>query len=374
MPRKSETSTESAFKNWINPPVVRSIAQEVSRHYSSFDSKSFLKLIPPLDRLELKGRVKLITDQLYTHLPKDYVTSLKIIHKTILSEELAGFSLWPFSEYISQYGLDNFDESLTVMYDMTTKFTAEFCVRPFFNKDPKKVLKLFSKWSKDPNVHIRRWVSEGSRPLLPWGERIEIFKNDPTHTLPLLDKLKYDEEIYVRKSVANHLNDHSKNHPEFVIQTLKKWESDCPKKHTEKINWIKRHALRTLIKKGHPKALQLMGANASAKISLSLTRSSPMSLKVGDTLEFQTKITSASNKKQKLIVDYAIHFIKKNGARAPKVFKLKTFDLLPKTTVQITKRHSLKKVTTRVYNTGKHKLSIQVNGKIFKELEFFLKA
>ncbi len=365
---------DSAFKNWINQDVVKIIAQEVSRHYPEFDSRNFSKVSKNLAPLELKARVLLITEQLNKYLPEDYTQTIEILRKVVRSKKIRGFSLWPISEYIGQFGLDHFDESMQAMYELTQEFTSEFCIRPFILKDHKKVLKFFRKWTKDKNTNVRRWVSEGSRPLLPWGLRIDLFKNDPSYTLPLLEQLKYDEELFVRKSLANHLNDISKHHPEVVIKTLQAWEKDCSPKHKPKIQWIKRHALRTLIKKGNPKALQLMGVKGPAKVKVTEIKITQKKLALGDTLEFNFGIASTSQKKQKLVVDYAIHFVKKNGALSPKVFKLKTLEIPAKATINITKRHSLKKITTMVYNTGKHLVAIQINGQYFKESEFYLNA
>lgn len=365
--------SENAFKNWINSDVVRLISEEIKKVYPQFDQKTFEVVSSKLAPLELKARVLLICDQLYKTLPH-YPQALKIIRAVLKTKKIKGFSLWPFSEFIGKYGLEDFDESMHAMYELTQHFTSEFCIRPFFIKDHKKTLSYFKKWAQDQNVHVRRWVSEGSRPLLPWGLRLDLFKNDPTHTLPLLNTLKYDEELYVRKSVANHLNDISKHHPDIVIETLKKWEKGCPQKHNNKIQWIKRHALRTLIKKGNHKALKLMGVGGPAKVQIISLHLKQKNLKVGDTLAFQLDIQSTSTKKQKLIIDYAIHFVKKNGSTSPKVFKLKTFELAPREKVKLTKKHSLKKITTMVYNSGIHKLAVQINGKNLKEATFNLRA
>ena len=214
------SENENAFKNMINESVAKNIAAAILKADPKFNSKKFLKLCSDLKPLELKERVKLITKHLHENLPYDYPVSLKIVMKSMDESELSGFSLWPFSEFISQFGLDHFDESMKAMYKLTQRFTSEFAVRPFLLKYHKKVLSYFTKWATDKNVHVRRWVSEGSRPLLPWGQKIPLFVMDPTHTLLLLDKLRFDDELYVRKSVANHLNDISKNHPQVVIEVL----------------------------------------------------------------------------------------------------------------------------------------------------------
>jgi 3-methyladenine DNA glycosylase AlkC len=360
----------SAFKNFINKNVVDTIGREVHHIYPEFSLKEFVKVSEKLPPLELKARVLLITAELKKHLPDSYKEAVHILVKTMEQDKLSGFSLWPFSEYISQFGLNDFDESMKAMYVMTQKFTSEFAVRPFILQNHAKVLKYFSKWATDKNVHIRRWVSEGSRPILPWGGKIPLFIMDPTHTVLLLDKLKFDEELYVRKSVANHLNDISKNHPHVVIDVLKMWQKSCPEKHQDKLDWIKRQALRTMIKKGDKKALEMMGVTGEAKVKISEVKLNKKKFKLGDKLEFSFDLTSTAKTKQKLVVDYAIDFVKAGNKKSAKVFKLKSFSLEPKEEMTVRKSHSLKAITTMKYYKGLHHVYIQINGKKLAEASF----
>lgn len=355
-------SEESAFKNWINPAVVKSIGFEITRYYPSFDQKKFNRLSLKLADLELKARVRLIAQELSTLLPADYLEALGVIRAVIKHSDLKGFTLWPFSEFIGTQGLSHTKESLEAMEELTQKFTAEFAVRPFFLNDPKRVLETFMRLAHSPNHHVRRWVSEGSRPLLPWGEKIPLFVRKPEHTLPLLDLLKYDDELYVRKSVANHLNDISKHHPKVVVSTLKRWKKECPKEHKAKINWITRHALRTLIKKGDPAALKLMGVKKTTQIELKEFRLKKKSYRVGESLDFSLELVNLSKSAQKLVVDYAIYFMKANGSLSKKVYKWKTFELIDSESLTLSKKHSLKKITTLKFYPGLHKLSVQING------------
>jgi hypothetical protein len=194
--------------------------------------------------------------------------------------------------------------------------------------------------------------------------RLPTFVQNPNHTLPLLHQLKYDDELYVRKSVANHLNDISKHHPKVVVDTLTQWEKNCPTVHQDKINWIKRHALRTLIKKGDKSALKLMGVKGDAKVKLGMLQLKKSKLKLGDKLEFDFDLTSLGKGKQKIVIDYLIHFKKANGTTKPKVYKLKTVNLGSGEKIHIKKSHSLKPITTMTYYSGEHQISIQLNGKI----------
>lgn len=347
------------------------MAEEISHFYPAFPKKEFIKVISRLEELELKARVLLVTQELKKCLPKNYLESLNILMEVMKREKLKGFDLWPFSEYIGQYGLDHFDESLQAMHLLTQKFTAEFAIRPFLLKDSQKALDFLRQCINDSNYHVRRWVSEGTRPLLPWGQRLPEFIADPYEPITLLEQLKYDSETYVRKSVANHLNDISKHHPDLVINILRRWETTCPSIHQDKIQWIKRQALRTLIKRGNKKALELMGVAGPAKVKLSPIVLKKKQLHLGDKLEFQFKLSSIGKKSQKLVIDYLIDFQKANGTTNPKVFKLKTIELQAGETIVINKSHNLRKITTMTYYSGTHKVMIQINGKVLGEKAWF---
>lgn len=364
---------ESAFKNFINKQSVQSIANEISKVHPSFKSKEFVQVSKKLAALEFRARAMIISDYLRKTLPEDYPQALKILVKVLRRKNLSGFTLWAFSEFISQHGTDHFDESMYAMYELTQHFTSEFAVRPYFIKDHKKTLSYFHKWAADKNVHVRRWVSEGARPLLPWGLRLHVFKENPELSVALLEHLKYDDELYVRKSVANHLNDVAKFAPDLVLSTLAKWQKECPKEQLDKINWIKKQALRTLIKKGNPKALKMVGAADKVEIALDDFKTSKSAYKMNDKLNFSFSISSKSKKKQNIVIDYVIYFVKANRKISPKVYKLKTFELSPKQTLLIEKNHSLKPITTMRYYGGEHFVALKINGKETEKLKWRFK-
>lgn len=361
--------SDSAFKNMINANVVKKMGATFHMAYPAFNQKRFQKIIPKLDAMELKARVLLLTEGLRAELPKIFLEDVKVLQNVLGQKKLISFELWPVSEYISQFGTDHIEKSMELMYEMTQAFTSEFAIRPFLEKTPKAILEILEGWSEDENVHIRRWVSEGTRPILPWGGKIQSFVKKPA-TLHLLEKLKYDEELYVRKSVANHLNDISKNQPELVVKTLETWVKDSPQEHKSKIDWIKKQALRTLIKKGHAGALGLMGVTGEAKVNLNNLKLNQKDYKVGDTLAFDFELKSTSSKSQDLIVDYLINFVKANGTRSAKVFKLKTIALKAGEKVVLKKSHSLKKITTMTFFKGEHEVQIQINGKVIKKVSW----
>lgn len=362
----------NAFKHAINKDVLIKMAAAIRKVYPPFDSKQFIAIANDLDSLELKPRVLRIRDQLKDQLPPDYAKALKILLTSLKSKNLSGFDLWPYTEYVQTYGLDQPALSLNALYELTQLFTAEFAVRPFIKKHPKITLAFLKKCSVDSNVHIRRWASEGSRSRLPWGERLETFTKDHRPTIPLLENLKFDDELYVRKSVSNHLNDMAKDHPGMVIEILKKWQAKAGIQHDAKINWIIHRSLRTLIKQGHPKALELVGAFQNLKIKMSPLKLSKKSYKMNDRIAFVFAIKSETKKSQKLVVDYVIHFMKSNGTTAPKVFKLKNFELKALESVSFKKSHHLKEITTRVYYPGIQYLQIQVNGKTYEKVKWNL--
>ncbi len=358
------SNESSAFKNLIHPGVVNIYTQILSTLTTQFDSKSFQKSAQQLDELELKARVRLISSALKNHLNHPYPKAIELLLKLSRTGKLTQFQLWPIAEYIRNYGLEYFDLSFQAMQEITELFTAEFAVRPFLIQDRERGFQILEQCAHHKNVHIRRWASEGSRPYLPWGEKIRQSVLDPSLNLKILEKLRFDPELYVRKSVANHLNDIAKDHPNLVIQTLKKWQKETPDNYKKEFQFILARALRTLIKNRNSQALQLMGVKSQKNdFVISDFKLSPQKVKFGNSLNFSFLIQHRKkSKKQKLIIDYAIHFQKANGQLAPKVFKLKTGMMESPGTWQIEKKHSFRPITTRVYYPGMHGIEIFVNG------------
>lgn len=371
---KKQTDNPNAFKLWINRESLERLSTEIKSVAPTFDKKAFLALAPKLDPLELKARVILISEELHKLLPSDEAKAISILVAAVERGKLQGFVLWPTTQFIQTYGLKHPKLSLEALKVITSHFTGEFAVRPFLAQDPKGTLRFLMTCAKNGNMHERRWASEGSRPRLPWGQRLDIFINSPQSTLPILEKLKFDDELYVRKSVANHLNDISKDHPELLIKTLAAWNAKAPTKQKSKIDWITRHALRTLIKKGNPAALSLIGVKAKTNAKVGALRIEKSKLRVGDRLEFGFDLRSQGKSTERIVIDYVIHFVKANGATTKKVFKLKNLDLRPGEKKHIAKRHHLKKISTRTYYNGKHSLELQVNGVTQGKVDWHLKT
>jgi 3-methyladenine DNA glycosylase AlkC len=363
------------FKNMINEKVALQMAQAIARSYPKFDQKNFVKNIArDLAPLELKARVIFLALRLREYLPENQKEALPILGKAIKQNEtdsvgLNGFSVWPFTEYIARFGMEDFDLSMIILKEMTKVFTAEFAVRSFFLFDEKSTLKHFKLWVKDENEHVRRLVSEGSRPLLPWGQKIPNFVKNPKITWELLEILKKDSAEYVRKSVANHLNDHSKNHPDLVVEKLLEWKKSD--NGSAELDWVIRHATRTLIKKGHPKAFLLHGVEAG-KIAVLTQKVLTKKVKLGGALEVEIVIANLGKKPQKIILDSEISLLKANGSHNVKCFKGKGLTLAPKEEQKVTLRIPLRPVTTRTYYSGKHYWNSKVNGVSQERLAFVL--
>jgi 3-methyladenine DNA glycosylase AlkC len=355
----------AALKDLFDKTCVKRIGLALSAASPSFDLKSFQKLIPALETLEMKPRVLLIRDGIHAHLPANYKKAVEIILSSTGKGTLRGFDLWPFTEFIQAHGLEDRPTSLNALKKLTILFTGEFGVRPFIREHQKETLDFLLTCAADKNVHVRRWATEGSRPRLPWGEKLHGLVKDPRPTLPILELLKFDEELYVRKSVANHLNDIAKDHPELVIKTLGRWKKEARGGDLVKLTWVIRHALRTLIKEGNPEALKLLGVSQKIHIKATDLKLDQKSYKLGERMSFSFDLESPGPQDQKIVVDYIVHFMKANRSLSGKVFKLKTFTLRAGEKLKISKTHHLKQITTRVFHPGLHELEIQINGKVY---------
>lgn len=363
------------FKNLFNKEVVARIGRALKKQWPLFNYASFIKnsereLLP----LELKERVAFITARLKSHLPDDPNVSIALLVATLKQvdkndEGLEHFAVWPLTHYVALYGLEHFDLSLNALLQMTKVFTSEFAVRPFFVKDELRTLKFMKACARHENEHVRRWASEGSRPLLPWGQKLHSFVSNPNASWEILEQLKNDPSEYVRKSVANHLNDHSKNHPDFVIEKLMIWHRQKDK--TAQLEWVIKHASRSLIKKGHKKAFLFHGVE-SAKIKMHHQKILTKKIKLGEVLKVEVTLENLSKKSAKIILDHELHLLKANGSHGIKVFKGKKISLEAGEKSKVEMTIPLKAVSTRVYYSGKQYWNIKINGESAPPLTFDL--
>ncbi len=367
------------FKNAISPEVVRLTAMLLEPHLPSFERVRFEReVIWQLDALELKERVAMIADTLHQVLPsaasQRNAILLAMLHPDVEStgvesspEGLSGWGVWPLTHLVGKYGVDDFDGSLAALKEMTKRFTSEFDVRPFIIADQDRALDVICAWADDPSHHVRRLVSEGTRPRLPWGAQLKGLVEDPKPMILTLEKLRDDPSEYVRRSVANHLNDIAKDHPDFVAELAAKWLQGASKEREKLV----RHACRTLIKQGHEGALAAFGLHPPeiSEPGISLSKNE---VSYGGAVEFEMTLASNARAKQTLVIDYVIHFLKANGTRAPKVFKWTKVDLSAGEKKTLSRRHVIKPITTRKYYEGEQVLSLRINGKDFGNAPFVL--
>ena len=369
-------SEAQPFKYYYNAELAQTLGERIQRVYPPFATAVFVTdIAAQVEELEFKDRIALFSTVLHKHLPPAFPVAWAILAK-LLGDELIeeegmfneGFALWPVAHFIEVYGLDDFDVAVQAMVEITKRHTAEFAIRPFLRRYPERTLAVLQHWVTDESPHVRRLVSEGTRPRLPWAGRLDMFIQDPTPTLALLEQLKDDPSPFVRKSVANHLNDICKDHPRLVIETFQRWRKGASKERL----WIIRHALRTLVKQGDPAALELLGYGPP-QVSLHDLHIEPAQIQMGESFTFGFTLQSESDEAQNLIIDYVIHFVKANGKTSPKVFKLSTRMLNGRQSSHIQKKHTIKPITTRRYYPGEHRLEIQVNGQVLGGTPFHLK-
>ncbi len=391
----------------INRDTISSLALRIENAWKDFNRELFIeKAVSHLSDLALMERLDQVTETLAEFLPETFERSADILIKSLppeigderrdldgldLSSE-NGFIIIALTNYIARFGSDCFDISMNAFLEMTKRFSSEGSIRHFLISHEEAVLNYYRKWIYDKNVHVRRLVSESLRPRLPWAVRLKQYVIDPTPILEFLEILKDDPELYVRRSVANNLNDISKDNPAVVTDTLKRWSRDDEGRddegrddegrddegrdegvNSDEMKWLIKHALRTLIKKGDPKALAILGFRADADISLSDIQLESDSIELGDSLNFTVTVVNTGKRVENLVIDYVLHFMKANGKPAPKVFKLKTGTVKSGESIVLRKKHPLKKINTRTYYPGTQALSMKVNGREFDKVFFDLK-
>jgi 3-methyladenine DNA glycosylase AlkC len=354
----------AALKSMLDRKAIGRIARRVANANEDFDAPAFARAAASgLGRLELKARVRHVAQALREQLDPDYETALAQLLASLPppledTEELSlGFDYWPFCQLVEDHGADHVDASLDALRELTCRFSAEFAIRPLLVRDPERTLRRIRKWLRDPNPHVRRLCSEGTRPRLPWGTRLREFQQDPSMARFVLERLVDDPELYVRRSVANHLGDVAKDHPEVALEIAEGFA----KRPSEARDWVIRHALRGPIKAGDARALALVGFGA-AKLDVKRFQVSPRRIALGETVELSVRLSSRAKREQTLLVDYAVHFRKKDGSLRPKVFRWGEFPLAAGETLDLAKRHAFRQVTTRVHHPGAHAIELKVNG------------
>jgi len=362
------------YKDLFNADSLRKFGADFQSVRSEFPVEQFVATVmdEEWDDLELKGRWQHVTTVLRAYLPPDYAEAL-----AVLDQVVANYSGWDgvygmvFPYFVEAYGQDkaNWDLSMAAMENYTQYASAEFAVRPFIIADEDRMMAQMHTWTQHENEHVRRLASEGCRPALPWGQALKSFKTDPAPVLPILEALKADPSAYVRKSVANNLNDISKTHPELVVQLARDWQGESD--HTD---WIVKHACRTLLKRSNREALALFGFGDSESVNashfvLDAPRVAP-AISIGDDLEFSFVVQADSDTKVRL--EYGIDFVKANGKRNRKVFQISESAMTAGEQRSYTRKHSFADLSTRKHYSGPHSLTLIINGVERGTLDFEL--
>jgi 3-methyladenine DNA glycosylase AlkC len=359
-----------ALKDMFSRESVGVLAAAIADVHPGFPIDKFVDCVfdDSWEGLALKQRVRQIALNLGKTLPGDYLDALEILKDAMPLLEEQGFEKMVFPDFVEVYGLDDWYTSISALEFFTQFMSAEFAIRPFISRYPEKTLQQMITWAEHEHPGVRRLASEGCRPRLPWGLRLHDLVADPGPIFPVLEILKDDPREEIRRSVANNLNDISKDHPDLVVKFLEKWHDPDDLNRSRLI----KHALRTLLKAGHPSALSLLGYSSNPEITVENISLEPGEIRLGEDVVFSFEILSTAKYEQKLMVDYLVHFMKANGTQAPKVFKLSQKTIQPGERIKITRKHGIKPITTRKYYPGIQTFQPQVNGKKFGKVNIVL--
>jgi len=362
------------FKNIYNEKFCSEFTNTLLKVAPGFNSNSFSKSIfnSEWEQLELKQRMRHITHTLNNYLPGSFQNQVVILLKTIQELQRIGrretsieFMFLP--DFIEVYGIENYTTSISA-FEVITQFTScEFAVRPFIIKYPDQMIDQMKTWSKHKQATVRRLSTEGCRPRLPWAMAIPFLKKDPTSILPILEHLKNDVSESVRRSVANNLNDIAKDNPEIVFTLAKKWKGE-----STEVDWLVKHACRTLLKQGGSEVMLLFGFGSVTEIDvLNFEIITPI-VGIGGSLGFTFQLKNNANKELKLRLEYGLYYQKANGSLAKKVFKISEKMYSKNSLTTVNRKQSFKIITTRKFHIGKHQVSIIINGQEFPMLDFKL--
>ena len=367
-----QIKTGEPLKNILNYESLRNGALVIQSVYRSFKVDEFVNSIidETWDSLELKSRGRQITLNLGKYLPSDYQKALAILEKVADAYSGGHFVLgFSFPDFVEVYGQNESDWNISInaLEKFTILWSSEMAVRPFIIKHEECMMQQMLIWSKHENEHIRRLASEGCRPALPWATALPKFKKDPAAILPILTELKADSSGYVRKSVANNLNDISKTHPDIVIKLATEWYGE-----NNETNWIIKHGCRTLLKKGNSDILTLFGLRDNVSIVVEDFSLSTNCISIGEDLAFSFAISA--KKMAKIRLEYGIDYVKSNGKRNRKIFKISEVSLKENQRKLYVKKHSFANLSTRKHYSGIHSITLIVNGAEKGKLDFELRS
>ncbi len=367
-----DTTPPFQLKNIYTPAFLKNYATLVQQVWSPFPADVFLKKVfdDTWEDLALKERMRHISVCLRATLPGEFRDAAGVLVGTaaqLIAEngEKMVFEYMFLPDFIEQYGVDDPEFSISALETITRCTSAEFGVRPFLLKYPDLMYPQMMQWASHPSFCVRRLASEGFRPRLPWGMGIPVLKKDPSPILPVLHLLKNDPTETVRRSVANNLNDISKDHPDVVLNIAGEWKGTHPD-----TDWIVRHACRGLLKNGHPVALSLFGFEPTlSTVSVTHLQCSP-EVNIGGRLDFSFTLTNEAAADTKVRLEYIIDYITSTGKNSRKIFKIKELFMLPLQSEQISKYQRFQDFTTRKHFAGQHRIGIAVNGQVLQEAFF----
>ncbi len=360
------------MKDGLSKAAVLRISAALALLLRQFDAEKFeSEAMDEIKGLELKGRVNALIRVLHRYFPQKFSDAAVVLTKLPdvwdrgdPDDPLKGFAAWPLIDYVGVYGLDSPKLALRVLEKLTPLFSSEFAIRPFIERHPEIVFKQLDRWVTHKDEHVRRLVSEGTRPRLPWGIQLKVFVQDPKPCIPLLASLRLDGSEYVRRSVANHLNDIGKDHPKLLVELCAQWQEE----DKGSSDWVISHATRSLVKAGHPEVFPLLGYTPAPKVEIGSLELNQKVVRLGESLPFCFSIKSL--KDQRFVLDYVVYYMKASGELAPKVYKLKNLSLQRGDTLSLEKVISFKPISTRKFYVGQHQLAIQVNGVECAWMEF----
>jgi len=355
------------LKYLVDASVVEDLAGRFGAADPGFDAATFVsEALGGLDDLQLKPRIEQLSRALRQALPVDYPAALDTVVLVATSEPLVeGWAAWPLASFIEIFGVDHPGESLAAMEHVTKRMSCEFAIRPFLRDHFDAAYAQLERFAVHDDESVRRLPSEGSRPRLPWGMKVQRLVDDPVPGLTLLERLRHDASETVRRSVANHLNDIAKDHPEIVVETTRRWIAEA-----ETDRRMVTHALRTLMKRGDGGALDVLGFTTDAKVDIGGFGIVPGRVVMGDHIELWASIGSTSVARQRLVVDFVVHHIGARGKTSPKVFKWTTIELAAGERRELNKRRLIQHASTRTYYPGVHRVELQVAGAVVAETSF----
>lgn len=353
------------LKNSFGPEVPRTLAELMSAAHPGFDTDGFVAAaLDGYEPLELTPRARQVAHALRSFLPTEPEEAIELVTRAVEPElererrkGMDGFVYLPLVFFVAEHGLTCFEASMRAQHVLTRLFTAEFSIRAFLDHEPERTLARLDAWTQDPDVHVRRLVSEGTRSRLPWAPRLARFQADPEPVLALLERLKDDPKLYVRRSVANNLNDIAKDHPDRARAVCRRWmRGASPDRRA-----LVRHALRSLVKAGDEEALAILGLEADSPIVVQ-ARIEPLEVRIGDKVRVELRLRNPDDTARAVAVDLRVHFVGANGALRPKVFKGVEAELAPGETRTARRTISLRQHTTRKHYPGAHRVELLVNG------------